>query len=242
MGMLETVTVKLEDGTVANINKEDFRDGTHTLVKSKRRTGGPVGGVNVDLLLDRVSDATTIDDVTQVEMWLSGKGPEYRTPELLEALASKRIELTSTRERGHVEARVIHPDEVPYEPYMAPASHNRDAARDQGSVFGGTSEPGYRDPISGAKSEEELDRLVESIEARREALKKEAEAGAEAGQGSEGGDVLDGTVGDVREHVGTLGTEDELDALEKAEKKGAKRAGVLDAIDKRRAALKKDAE
>jgi hypothetical protein len=239
MVMLETVTVKREDGSIANINKEDFREGEHTLIKSKRRAGGPVGGVNVDLLLDRVDNATTIDDITQVEMWLSGKGPEFRTPELLGALASRRIELTTVRERGHVEARVIHADPEPMAPYLAPASHNRNASRDQGSVFdaAGATDPGYRDPISGAKSEEELDRLAESIEARRQALKKEQELAEDAGS-DEGGDVLDGTVGDVREHVATLDNEADLDALEKAEKKGAKRAGVLDAIDKRRAALK----
>jgi hypothetical protein len=253
MGLIETVTVKYKDedhvpenlrGATANINVEDFKDDLHEKVTAKRGgKKGAAGGVNTDLLLDRVESAESIDDVTQVEMWLSGKGPEYRTPELLQALAEKRLELTTTRERGHVETRVVHPDPVPYEPYLAPASHNKSASRDQGDVFGGadTAEPGFRDPISHAQTEEELDRLAESIQARREALQAAQEQEVADGEGGDSTDkVLEGTVGDVREHVGSVKDEAELDALEKAEKKGSKRSGVLDAIDRRREQLKSE--
>lgn len=222
MGYLKTVSVKnKKTGNVTNINEDEFDSALHEKLEDPKDEAAAK-------LLDRVLDVSTLEELLHVEKLVAETPGEERDPDLMNALFDKRRQLTEGPRRSQVRTVADHGEETVYEPYLAPASHNRMVAKDQGD--GGVRVQGTLETAT----EEDLSTLEQLIAERRDRLKANAEAKGD--DGDSGFDITDVTVVEARAHIEKAAA-DELDALEKAEKAGPKRVGVLDAIDKRRETL-----
>lgn len=235
------VRVKGGDAEESVINASEFNEELHE----------QIGDINdPEQVLDQIARTRDLEHLAELERQEMIKPKDERDPEVIDALYKKRLQLTYSGPRRAQVRTVVDPGEVEdVEPMLVPRSHNANIRSDRegsdggqlsggGEGVGGSGSP--FDPIGRAKSPEELDRLAESIENRRKELAKAEEDKGENGDGDDKtAKVLDGTVVDVRSAVADIEDEAELDALEKAEKKGSKRQGVLDAIERRREALDK---